>query len=208
MMMKHRLHPSLVTALILAILATGCINLGKGTDQVTRLYTLTAMASASDHIMLSGQAAHSIGVGPLAFPDYLDRPQLVTRVGESEVVAAPFAKWAEPLKQNVIRILVDNLATIYHTGAVYRYPWRAGYAPQFQLQMAIDRFDAVRNSEAYLTVSWEWLDRDGKPLMPRERTFLHQPVEGDGDNAVVTAMSSLLIAFSRMAASKLAALAA
>jgi uncharacterized lipoprotein YmbA len=129
MMMKHRLRPLLATALILAILATGCINLGKGTEQVTRLYNLTAMASAFDRIKLSGQAAHFIGVGSLTLPDYFDRPQLVTRVGESEVVAAPFAKWAEPLKQNVIRILVDNLATIFHTGAVYRFPWRAGYAP-------------------------------------------------------------------------------
>jgi uncharacterized lipoprotein YmbA len=205
-MMKYRLHSSLAAVLMFfAILSSGCINLGKSTDRETRLYVLTALASASDGIAFSGQASATIGVGPLAFPDYLDRPQLVTRVNESEVVAAPFANWAEPLKQNVIRILVDNLATITHNGGVYRYPWRAGYAPQFQLQMAIDRFDAVRNGDAFLTVSWEWLDQGGKPLMARERSVLHQPVKGDGDEAIVTAMSRLLLVFSRLAASKLSA---
>ena len=80
-MMKHRLRPSLAAALLLALLATGCINLGKGTARMTRLYVLTAMASAPDGIAVSGQAPPTIGVGPLTFPDYLDRPQLVTRAG-------------------------------------------------------------------------------------------------------------------------------
>jgi uncharacterized lipoprotein YmbA len=199
---------SMGTTLVLAILVAGCINLGKGTDRVTRLYILTAMASASDRIALYGQAPPTIGVGPLAFPDYLNRPQLITRAGDSEVIAAAFANWAEPLKQNTIRVLGDNLATIFHTGAVYRYPWRTGYAPEFQIQMAIDQFDAARNGEARLIVSWEWLDQGGKPLMPRERSVLHQLVDGDSDEAVVTAMSRLLGAFSQMVAVKLAALAA
>jgi len=204
-MSKRFSLPSMGAALVLAVLVAGCINLGGGTQRLPRLYVLTTLASSADRAAAARAAAMTIGVGPLVFPDYLDRPQLVTRAGDSEIIAAPFANWAEPLKQNTIRVLVDNLATITDSGGVYRYPWWSEYAPQFQLQMEIDRFDATRNGEAVLTVSWEWLDQDGKPLMARERSILQQTVEGESDEAVVAAMSRLLLTFSRLVATQLAA---
>ena len=204
-MSKRFSFSAMGAALVLGALVAGCINLGGGTQRLPRLYVLEALASDTDRLAAVRAASMTIGVGPLVFPDYLDRPQLVTRAGDNEIIAAPFAHWAEPLKQNTIRALVENLATIADSGGVYRYPWWAEYAPQFQLQMEIDRFDAMRNGEAVLTVSWEWLDQDGKPLMARERSILQQPVEGDSDEAVVAAMSRLLLTFSRLVATQLAA---
>jgi uncharacterized protein len=206
MMPKRFLLGTMSAALILAVLVTGCINLGEGTRRRPRLYVLTALASDADHVASARAASMTIGVGPLVFPDYLDRLQLVTRDGDNEIIAAPFSNWAEPLKQNTLRVLVDNLATITASGGVYRYPWWVVSTPQFQLQMEIDRFDAVRNENAFLIVSWAWLDKNGKPVVPRKRLVLQQPVDGDSDEAVVTAMSGLLLTFSRTAAAQLAGL--
>ena len=197
---------SIGVVLILAGLGGGCVNLGKGTQRLPRLYVLTAMATDAERVVFDPQEHLTIGVGPLTFPDYLDRPQLVTRTGDNEVRLAAFAHWAEPLKANVIRVLVENVATIAGTGAVYRFPWRAGSAPQFQLQMEIDRFDAVPRSDAVLVVSWEWLDRNGNPLAPRTRSELHQPLSGDSDEALAAALSRLLHEFSRLTVARLAAI--
>jgi len=206
-MPKRFLFFAIGAALVVGVFVEGCINLESSPQPSPRLYVLTAQASDADRTAATWPEDITIGVGPLVFPDYLDRPQMVTRSGDIEMIAAPRARWAEPLKENTIRVLVENLATLAGSGAVYRYPWWAQSAPQFQLQMEIDRFDATRNGDAILSVSWEWRDRDGKSLMRRTRSRLHEPVRDDSNEAVVTAMSRLLLVFSRLTATRLAALA-
>lgn len=192
-----------VALMILAGVLAGCIDLGKGTPRQTRLYVLAAMVSDARGTVPEDGETLSIGVGPLDFPAYLNRSQIVTRTGENELKAAPFANWAEPLEANVKRVLAENLADLTGSEAIYLYPWRMDEAPQAQLRLAIDRFDAERDGEAVLVVRWEWLDREGVPLMRRERTVLRRPVEGDGDEAVVAALSRLMADYSRAAAARL-----
>jgi uncharacterized lipoprotein YmbA len=207
MMRNPCLHPAFATVLLMTGFIAGCLNLGPGTERFPRLYVLSAMATDADRVSMNWQGSRDTGVGPLTFPGYLNRPQIVTRSGENEVLTAPLANWAEPLDQNVMRVLVDNIATLAGTDAVYRYPWRAGYAPRFQLQLSIDRFEAVRSGDAMLIVRWEWLGRDGAPLMARQRTQLRETVPGSGaDGDVVAAMSGLLYQFSRIAVVQLARL--
>jgi uncharacterized lipoprotein YmbA len=176
----------------------GCVNLGKGTERLPRLYMLTPMASTVEGGSATGKIDGTIGIGPLAMPEYLNRPQLVTRNGSHELQAAPFANWAGPLKQNVMQVLAENITALAGTEAVYSFPWRAGHAPQYQLQMEVVQFDADRNSEATLIVRWEWVDQVGAPMMTRRRLVLTAPLQGNGDEAVVNAMSRLLYEYSRM----------
>lgn len=190
-------YHSILLFLIFAGFLSGCINLGKGTERLPRLYILTEIPSDGQPIPIKAKEELSIGVGPLVFPEYLNRPQIVTRAAGNELSVAPFANWAEPLKQNVLSVMVGNIATLTETDMVYRYPWRAGYAPLVQLQAEIVQFDAARNGEAILAVRWEWLDQTGRPLMLRQHSVLRQPVGGDSNDAVVNTMSRLLQAYSR-----------
>lgn len=202
MLNRHRFLALLVIFVITGTLS-GCVNLGKGTERLPRLYVLTAIDSDGPATTLSGKENLSIGVGPLAFPEYLNRPQIVTRASGNEISVAPFANWAEPLKQNVLRVMVSNIATLAGTDAVYRYPWRAGHAPLVQLQMEVVQFDAARRGGAILAVRWEWVDRSGKAVMPRQHSVLRLPLEDDADEAVVAAMSRLLFQFSKLSVEQL-----
>ena len=69
--------------------------------------------------------------------------------------------------------------------------------------MEVVRFDADRNGEAVLSVRWEWTDETGHPMMTRKRSVLRRPVQGGGDEAVVDAMSRLLLDYSRLTVSAL-----
>lgn len=202
-MSNRNLSFTLLVLLLLSGILSGCVNLGKGTERLPRLYVLMAIASDAEDAPINGKENLSIGVGPLAFPEYLNRPQIVTRTGGNELSAAPFANWAEPLKQNVLRVMMDNIAALAGTEAVYRYPWRAAYAPQVQLQAEIVQFDATRNGEAILAVRWEWVDQTGRAIMPRQHSVLRQPVKGAEDDAVVAAMNRLLYDYSRLAVEQL-----
>jgi len=195
---KLRVRTLVVVSLGILFL-TGCVNLGKGTERLPRLYVLTPMASTTEGGSVAGKIEGTIGIGPLAMPEYLNRPQIVTRGDGHQLQAAPFANWAEPLKQNVMRVLADNISVLARNDAVYSYPWRVGYAPRYQLQVAVVQFDADRNREATLIVRWEWVDQVGVPMMTRRRSVLRAPLQGQGDEAVVDAMSRLLMEYSRMA---------
>ena len=203
--MQTRYFYSVAVVSTLACFLSGCVNLGKGTERLPRLYVLTATAESARKSSAIQAKDLSIGVGPLAFPEYLNRPQIVTRAGAHELKAAPLAVWAEPLRQNAMRVMTANMATLTGTDAVYSYPWRAGYAPHYQLQLEIVQFDAVPGGEALLVVSWEWLDRTGTLLLPRKRSVLRQPVTGNNDAAVVAAMSRLLHDFTQLSVKTLAA---
>ena len=176
MQVKPLYHAMMV--LFLSAFLTGCVNLGKGTERLPRLYLLTPMASTVGDGSVKGKIDGTIGIGPLAMPEYLNRPQLVTRAGDNELKAAAFANWAEPLKQNVLRVLMENMTALTGSEAVYSYPWRAGFPPLYQLQMEVVRFDADRNGEAVLSVRWEWTDETGHPMMTRKRSVLRRPVQG------------------------------
>jgi uncharacterized lipoprotein YmbA len=192
------LYHAMVVTVFLAAFLTGCVNLGKGTERLPRLYLLTATAPAAEKAAGFGNTDGAIGIGPLSIPEYLNRPQLVTRAGDNELQAAAFANWAEPLKQNILRVLAENMTALTGNEAVYRYPWRVGFAPSHQLQVEVERFDADAYGEAVLSVRWEWTDQTGQPMMTRKRTVLRRRVQGSGDDAVVDAMSLLLLDYSRL----------
>ena len=203
-MPNRNLYLPLLVFLIICGVLSGCVNLGKGTERLPRLYVLTVIDSGGATLPIDRKDNLSIGLGPLAFPEYLNRPQIVTRASGNELRVAPFANWAEPLKQNVLRVMLENIATLAATDAVYRYPWRAGHPPLVQLQMEIVQFDAARNGEAILTLRWEWVDQTGNAMMPRKHSVLRQPVQGAGDDAVVAAMNRLIYDYSRLAVEALA----
>ena len=91
----------------------GCVNLGKGTQQTTKFYVLHSLYSAQEDTQTPKVKSDLVvGVGPVQLPQYVNRPQIVTRTGRNELEVAPFARWGEPLEENYSRVLAENLTTI------------------------------------------------------------------------------------------------
>jgi len=189
----------------LLLLAAGCVNLGKGTTSPTRLFHLAPLAASEVTAHHSSLKAGPLGVGPLSFPEYLNRPQIVTRIGENEIRTADFANWAEPLQRNFLRVLAENLVLLLGSDAVYTHPWRSNLRPAYRLEVKVIRFDADPTGDAVLTVDWEILDRRSNPVSPQKKSIFREAVNGRDDPAVVKAMSNALGAFSRAAAAQIAA---
>ncbi|MFW6242141.1 MAG: PqiC family protein, partial [Thermodesulfobacteriota bacterium] len=77
------LFPLLLAALFL--LPVAC-----GRSLPTRFYLLTPQKTGPGAAPTAGP---SVGVGPVELPDYLDRPQILTRAGEHEIHFAEFDQW-------------------------------------------------------------------------------------------------------------------
>ena len=82
----RNLHLSLVAIFvsISLLILGGC--LGKGTQEPTRLYMLQPLASSeTDTEAGAVDDTFSLRVGPIRLPEYLNRPQIVTRTDENKI---------------------------------------------------------------------------------------------------------------------------
>jgi hypothetical protein len=185
----------------LVIMIAGCLNLGEGTRQRIRLYTLQPTVSAADSLGVDLSGGR-IGIGPVYLPDYLQRTQIVTLVPPNEYRLAEFAKWAEPLEENILRVTAENLSRLLGSQRMLIFPWRSRLSPEYRIRMDIRRFEAVAGEAAHLDVQWS-IDADDEKA-PRIGYFEGKsPLEGEGAEAVVAAMSRTLGDFSRRMAQEL-----
>jgi len=148
-MMKSR---RCATLLALALLAgTGCL----GRSPAPRLYTLAAVGGT---IAEPAPGELALLVGPVRLPDYLDRPQIVTREGPNEVVADEFHRWAGGLEANVLRALAANLGERLQTRRVVTAPDPPPFAIDYQV--FVD-FDELVAGDDELALRARWVIRDG-----------------------------------------------
>jgi uncharacterized lipoprotein YmbA len=154
-----------------------------------------------------GAGTVAIGVGPVSLPGYLDRIQIVTRTGDDRVDLSPFYRWAEPLDEGIGRVLAEEIGARVPTDRIVAYPWRGGIgrAIQYQVVVAVLRFDGHQGGDVVLDALWRILARDGAELAFR-RSTLTEAVAGPGYGPVVDAMTQALLSLGREVAAEIRAM--
>jgi uncharacterized lipoprotein YmbA len=172
--------------------------LGCGTSQPSHFYLLQALSPASGSSLTeTKQSSLSLGLGPLTFPQYLGRPQIVTKVSAHEVKLAEFHKWAEPLSENTSHVLAENLSALLSTDRIVPYPWKRSIAPDYQLSLAFIQFDGTQSQEAVLKVRWTLVKDDGKTVLQEKTSQFSESLRGPDYEDLVEAMSRMLASFSQ-----------
>lgn len=202
-MTRRRALERVLSVLILLAAVAGC-----GTTQSSKFYMLESMTgSRSQERTEALDPATSIGLGPISFPDYLDRPQIVTRTQQHRVLVAEFDRWAGPLSSNVSRIIAENLSRLLNTDNVVQYPWPASVEVTYQVLIDCYRFDGVLGEKALLEVQWSVVGKKGRKVLLLKRSAFAEPVGGASYEALVAAQSRALESFSREMAQALNSLA-
>jgi uncharacterized lipoprotein YmbA len=162
----------ILLAIISMPLAGGCSVLSPRPDP-TKYYVLTPIPGA-DSVPPAPTAVHNlaIGLGPVQFPDYLARPEVVTRASTNRIELSPTDRWAEPLDQSFRSVLARNLATLLGTDRVVPFPWYASVKLNYKIELTVERFE--RDGAGGTQLSATWLIRDGlsdKMLVSRQSNF-------------------------------------
>jgi uncharacterized lipoprotein YmbA len=187
-----------VTSLAAALALSGCITLGDATD-ATQYFSLASVAAPP----VTGHGA-SVLVGPLELPEYLNRPQLVTRGAGSELLLAPYARWAEPLSNSITRRLASQLRVQLNRQEVHAFPSLAVGATDWRVVGVIARFEADTSGSAELQVTWGVEDPDRQFVYGPAFAVYREPVAAGGAAADhVAAMSAVLDQFAAAVASQL-----
>jgi uncharacterized protein len=192
----------------LALVSLGGLLLGLEacTSTPSRFYILNALSASEATPVTGATQGPVIGVGPITMPKYLDRPQIVTRTGSHQLALAEFDRWAEPLQDNVARVLAENLALLIPTDQVLRYAWPQSATLDYQVTVEVLQFEGWLGGESRLLALWSILDGAELPLWS-QRAALNAPVSGREYEAMVVAMNQLLDWLSRDLASAIQRLA-
>lgn len=180
------------TAALAALVLGGCVSFGK--TEPARFYLMSTLAPDAG---ADFAAEPVVGVRPISVPDYLRRPEIVTRPAEHEVRVAAFDRWAAPLDEEIARVLVENLAVL--TGArVVTFPWHPATPVGAEVEVSIGRFESTAAGSVLLVSRWTVLDAEGTVRTSRASTVT-EPCDDPGGDAgiVVAAMSEALGALSR-----------
>ena len=186
---------------LLALLALSCILAACAESQPSRFYMLSSLPPAE--ATGSGKPL-SVGVGPISMPEYLNRPQIVTREGETKLALAEFDRWGEPLGDLFSKVVAANLSSLLQTERVYSLPRRRTASLDYQVEIDIYRFDADQLGLIYLTARWSLYGKGGKKLLKTGTTSLTEQA-GRSPDALADGMSRVVERFSRGIASEIGA---
>lgn len=180
---------SLLSILILSTLAlVAC-----GSSAPANFYLLQARTTASFEGPATAAAEGiSIGIGPLELPEYLDRPQMVTRSGANSVEIHEFERWAEPLEEGVSRVLTDSLADLLRHEAIAIYSWRSPLQVDYRLGLSLTRFEGAVDGRITLAGMWALYDTEKREIALRQPFNLSRAAASQRIEALVDGQSQLL----------------
>jgi uncharacterized lipoprotein YmbA len=159
-------------------------------------YYLLQPAAASQGTS-SAVVERAIGVGPARMAEYLDRPNMVLRRNAQELQLASFHLWAEPLKDNVTRVIAENLSRLLGTQRVLPFPWPSSIPVDYQVTLEVTRLDGMPGAEAVLCAWWRLFGQNGKTLLASRKSEFSAAMDQPGYEALVSAESALLAELSR-----------
>ncbi|MBE6452867.1 MAG: membrane integrity-associated transporter subunit PqiC [Alphaproteobacteria bacterium] len=144
--------------LSLIIFLSACI----GTSTTPKFYTLNSI-SASSQNFTTGKIF--IGVGEVSVPQYLDKPQMVTRdTNQVELNISEFNRWSEPLGDAIQQAVTDDLAIYLPNATVKPTSYRQENF-DYLVWIEINRFDGTWGKNAILSAWWSIYNRNSQIII-------------------------------------------
>ncbi len=184
-MMSPRICRILISGLMVLGFCAGCF----GTTPPAVFYSLTPIEDTATVPRPAAESKIAIGIGPIKFPDELNRASIVTRSGRNRLEVNPFHRWGGSLEKNFTRVMEENLALLVKTDQVMTRPWERYFQPDVRIAMDIRQFDGRLGEYASLNVTWIIVGPEGDtPLLVR-RTIIQEAATDDSYDALVDAQS-------------------
>jgi uncharacterized protein len=137
-------------------------------------------------------------LGPVALPEYLDRPELVTRLASNQLRVEDLELWAEPLRASIARTIEQNLTTLLGSDRVQRGPWTSSSPPDLIISVQVRRFERTPGGKVELAARWAIYDGNGQTKrLQRETLLSYAPAPKPTTQTAVASMSAAVAALSR-----------
>jgi uncharacterized protein len=146
----------LVANLIAAIAISGCTVLAPQRDRA-KYFVLAPTQNAGDLTQPAGATGGQsipIGVGPITIPRYLERPEVVTRVSDTQLSVSETNRWAEPLETSVASVLRQDLSNQLASAQIITFPWSRKQQIDYRVKVDFHSLECTAAGNAIVEASW------------------------------------------------------
>ena len=178
------MRTAFVFVLVLALGACG------STGGKERFFTLNAPEPPA-----AADGAPSVAVVSVSVPDLVDRPQIVVRAGPNQVGMSEQARWAEPLKTSIARVVSANLAAAMNA----RVAPQRGSDADYRVTLDVQRFESTLGGEVLVDAVWSITPKTGERRVGR--TVAREKARGPDYDGLAAAHSAALATISKQIAS-------
>ncbi|MEM5295548.1 PqiC family protein [Burkholderia sp. JPY481] len=168
-------------SLSLSIFAASCLA-ACISPVASKFYTLSPVQITQPSTAAEGVA---ISLDPITLPELVDRPQMVVRLDPNRVSIDEFARWAEPLKNQIPRVLAADLAQLIPGAIISTYPQHADDSA-YRVSVDVQTFESSAEATVMLAVLWSVrAPKQGHGVSGR--SVVSRTACGSGYDAIVSA---------------------
>ena len=183
--------------IVLLLFCSSCIQIGSD-PQPLHYYLLEAPFKP---VQIHSGRKRNIAVELTKIPEYLDHPQIVTYEKKNSIKLNNNHRWANPLSDNILQVVRENLALTFPDSIVTIQPWEKAEQPVIKLKLSVDKFYGKPGETISVAIRWRLVNAEGSL---RYGTFAEQlPVEKTF-NDLVAGLNDSLNHFSQSIAEQLA----
>ena len=175
------------SGLVLLLILVGC-----GRTAPSRFYTLSPVHSALPTAApgdMGKTSQTTIGILPVEIPDYLDRPEIVTRKNDGGLSLEEYDRWGGDLRNDIARVLGETLAAQLPRDRVTILTGRRSTPADYNIFVQVRRFEPIAGEKIWLRAQWTVTEISGQTVLLRRDADLYEPIKGQGFPETVAAMS-------------------
>ncbi len=187
-MKKYKPCILIALGLMLLQIFLGC----GGRSPSSRFYTLNPVMRGDTGVAqrpVVVKMPTTIGIMPIEIPDYLDRPEIVTRNSFNGLSLAEYDRWGGDLRNDIARVLAETLSTSLPSNRVIILSGRRSAPANYQLTVQVRRFEPMPDGRVRLAAQWSITENPGQTVLFRSNSDVSENVSGPGYQAIVDAMS-------------------
>ncbi len=179
----------LFTAILLGVLLGGC-------SSKSNFYQLHT-ASIDDVQHTKHIKKTVVGIAEVGLPEYLDKPQIVTRLSASRLKINETERWVGAFDKNIQMVLADNLSRMLPQYSFLVRPWEDPVNDRYRIYLSVERFDGdAQTGVVTFSGRWSLVDVENNRLIVGENIGYRER-GGVSVDALVDTQSRLLERLSR-----------
>ena len=190
--MKEILYRSIHVAIMICWLAlAGCLG---GPSAPTNFYMLSPLSpSQAGASAATAEGRIRIGLATVVVPEYLNRNEIVFNVDNTVYQLAEFNQWAEPLNENLTRVLAENLTNLLREDSIDVFLASDSSIPaDYRLEVDVLRLDGNLGGQATLISQWALLAAEEDDLIVMRRSEYQTSAADNTYKELVMAKSRII----------------
>jgi hypothetical protein len=182
--------------MILWLALTGCLG---GPSAPTNFYMLSPLSSSQAGISAAtAEGRIRIGLATVVVAEYLNRNEIVVNLDNTVYQLAEFDQWAEPMSNNLTRVLAENLANLLRDDLIDVFLASDSSIPtDYRLEVDVLRLDGNLGGQAVLISQWALLAAEEDDLILMRRSKYQESAADNTYKELVLAKSRTVEKLSR-----------